>query len=114
KIRGYRPRTKKRGEKPQATLEIATSTADATLLHYQKDLILERINQIFGDSWISAIRFVPVASNAPAARPRRKLERPLNTEEKHYLSAALGGISDEDLEKRLAKLGQAILQERSS
>jgi len=45
-------------EKPQATLEIATSSADATIMHYQKDVILERINQIFGDAWITAIRFV--------------------------------------------------------
>ncbi|HNS44849.1 MAG TPA: DUF721 domain-containing protein, partial [Alphaproteobacteria bacterium] len=61
KIHYRKPKDK--GEKPQATLDIAATSADAALLHYQKDLILERINQLYGDRWITSIRFVHMASN---------------------------------------------------
>ncbi len=110
KIRTMRP--KKKGDRPIATLDIATNTADATLLHYQKDLILERINQIFGANWITAIRFVPQASNTASTVNYKRRTKPLTASEKEYLATALDGIKDEDLEKRLAKLGAAILQER--
>jgi hypothetical protein len=65
-------RKKDRGQKPDACLDIAVSSADATLLHYQKDLILERINQIFGERWITAIRFVHAPANTDAAFRRKK------------------------------------------
>ena len=101
-------RKKPNSKKPDVTLEIAASSADATLLHYQKDLILERINQIFGEQWISAIRFVQVASNAPVKR-RKKAPAPLTTDEKNTLSTLLGSIKDQDIKCRLETLGQAII-----
>jgi len=93
---------------PVAILEIATSTADATLLHYQKDLILERINQIFGAGWITGIRFVSSAANAPA-KPRSKPRKPMTAEEKTYLSDTLETIEDPAIKERLASLGEAIM-----
>lgn len=107
--------SKKKDVKATASLDIACSSADATVLHYQKDLILERINQIFGDRWITAIRFVPVAVNASTAGSRRaNPPKPLTLEEKEHLSSVLENVKDEDLMERLKSLGSAILQNRRS
>jgi hypothetical protein len=104
---------KKSAEKPTASLDIAASTADATVLHYQKDLILERINQIFGDRWITAVRFVPQASNAPR-RPLPRLLKPLTAQEKAGLEMILASVKDEELGEKLRNMGTALLQDRKS
>ncbi len=98
-------------KRPEASLDIAATSAQATLLHYRKDLILERINQIFGEKLISALRFVPVAANAPAPRPRRLLQ-PLSPAEKEDLANILDKIDDHELKERLEMLGTSILQDR--
>lgn len=103
----------KAGDAPSASLEISASTADATVLHYRKDLILERINQIFGSRWITAIRFVPVASNTAPTLPRRR-PRPLTPGQKAYLSGLLDTVEDPEIQERLKNLGSAILQEPGS
>ena len=105
----YKKKDTKKKEKPQATLEIATSSADATIMHYQKDVILERINQIFGDDWITAIRFVTTPANS-APRPRiLKKRSPLSADKKNYLSGALSDVQDEEMKECLEKLGAGIL-----
>lgn len=98
-------------KKPEASLDIAANSAQATLLHYRKDLILERINQIFGEKLISALRFVPVAANAPVPRPRRLLQ-PLSPAETEDLANMLDKIEDSALKERLEMLGTSILQDR--
>ena len=105
-------RKKPRGAKPDATLEIAVSSADATLLHYQKGLILERINQIFGERWITAIKFVQAASNSQPVI-QKKRPAPLTAEEKKTLSGMLISVEDQDMKSRLENLGQAILEDES-
>ncbi|HTK85654.1 MAG TPA: DciA family protein [Patescibacteria group bacterium] len=96
-----------------SSLDIAATPASATILHYRKDLILERINQIFGEQLVSAIRFVPIAANAkPPALPSRL--RPLTGADRDYLADTLKGIEDSDIRDRLQSLGQAILQEAPS
>lgn len=114
KLHYRKPKT--RGEKPQASLDIGANSADAALLHYQKDLILERINQIFGDRWITSIRFVHVAANAAADdwnsyRPSKKA--PLSAEEHQRIDPVLEDIEDDDLRKMLEKLGQSVLRKKS-
>jgi len=101
---------KEKGENPEATLEIAASSSDATVLHYQKDLILARINQIFGDSWIKSIRFVHIASNSDQNDVNFAYKAPLKPEELSRINTALDGIDDEDLRKQLEKLGQSVLR----
>ncbi|MBX2833473.1 MAG: DUF721 domain-containing protein [Micavibrio sp.] len=96
--------------KPTATLEIAASSADATLLHYQKDLILERINQVFGERWISAIKFVQVPVNAQDLK-RKKMPPPLTEVEKKSLSGTLNCVEDQDIKMRLESLGRSILMD---
>jgi hypothetical protein len=105
----YRKATKK--DAPSATLDIAASSADATLLHYQKDLILERINRIFGERWITAIRFVAHAANTGPLKPK-KTSKPLTEGEKNHLSGMLDSCPDADLKARLENLGTAIMTER--
>ena len=102
---------KEKGENPQATLEIAASSADATVLHYQKDLILARINQLFGDSWITNLRFVHIAANTenPYA-PNRKMAVPLPSEQIEQLKSDLSNIEDEEIRNCLEKLGQSVLK----
>ncbi len=104
----------KNGAKPTATLEIAASSADATLLHYQKDLILERINQIFGEQWVSAIRFVNTPSNSQPPIKMQKFKKPLSESENKALSHSVLDIEDEDMKSRLLKLGQSIFTDKKT
>jgi len=107
KIHYRKPKDK--GDKPEATLEIAATSADASLLHYQKDLIIARINQIFGDSWITAIRFVHIAANIDGFNVPI-YQKPLNQPALNNLKYQLSGIDDEDIRNSLEKLGQSILK----
>lgn len=108
KIR-YRKRDK--GQKPEAALDIAVSSADATLMHYQKDLILERINQIFGDDWITGIRFVSLPSNE-IVPPIKKRTAPLTPAQKKTLSETVAGIVDEEIKAKLESLGKEVLSNK--
>lgn len=97
----------------QTVLEIAAASADATVLHYQVDLILERIEALFGERWIHAIRFVPVPSNRDE-RKGKKLKSPLTADEKNTLSLVLQGIEDDHLRLQLEMLGQHIIMDAKS
>lgn len=105
-------RKKEKQKSPDAMLEIAASSADATLLHYQSDLILERINQIFGERWITSVKFVSAPLHSPLAR--RKRARPtLTADKKKHLSEMLQTIADDDIKLRLEQLGQAVMMEEA-
>lgn len=100
---------------PEAALDIAATTAEATLLHYRKELILERINQIFGERLVTAIRFVPMASNEggrPLTSAQRKATRPITPQQREELSIILDKIDDPALKERLETLGTSIFQDR--
>ncbi len=110
RLRYSKPRDK--SQKATATLDIAAPTAEAAQLHYRKDLILERINRLFGAGWISAIRFVPQEAveqdrKRPTPRPT-----PLTPQQKTYLSSVTDGIADPDLRSTLETMGKALLQDR--
>lgn len=101
-------------EKPQASLDIAVSSADATMLHYQKDLILERINQIFGEKWINSIRFVHTAANTDDDTYAPPLSAiPLTEADKSAINAVVSKVEDPEIRKRLEKLGQGVLRKRN-
>jgi hypothetical protein len=110
KIHYIKPKNPK--DKPKATLEIAASSADCAVLVYQKDVILQRINQIFGDSWIHDIKFKHAEIAKPAKPPRRI--KTLTEGEKNHLSRILETVDDPALKERLEKLGQSILQEKKT
>lgn len=109
KIHYRKPKDK--GDKPQATLEIAATSSDAALLHYQKDLILARINQIFGDNWITALRFVHIPANIETySKSTRKPKLPIQQSDIDQLKSDLSSIEDEDIRNCLEKLGQSVLR----
>jgi len=97
-------------KKSYATLDIATSAANATLLNYQKGVILERINSLFGNDWIKDIRFV--ASEIIDPPVNKKIKPPLTASEKKFLSGVLDQIEDPDIKEKLEKLGKAILTDK--
>lgn len=106
-------RKQKNQKKPLTTLEIATSSADATAMHYQKDLILERINQLFGEQWISAIRFVAIPSNAslqPMKKRSKNNRTPLTADQKKTLSDMVLSVEDEHMRDRLKEFGEHIIK----
>ena len=110
KINYRKANPNKRGSKASATLDIAVSSANATLLHYQKDLILERINQVFGERWITAIRFVHAPVNSPLAPKPAPKRRPLTQKEDEGLKELLEKIEDPVIKEQLQSLGQGIIR----
>lgn len=110
---GLQYRRYKDNKNPSAVLEIATSTAHATRLHYQKDLILERINQIFGEKWITAIRFVSVPSNT-SGPPKIKKRPLLSPDDENYIKQSLDSISDIEVRNRLEQFGKSLLLDKKA
>lgn len=96
--------------KAKATLEIGATSADCAILQMQKGVILERINQVFGEAWVADIKFTHVAPEKAAPRKRRK--QPINEEEQKYLAEMLEEVTDPDIKQRLNGLGQAILEDQ--
>lgn len=95
---------------PQATLHVATTSAHSTTLHYQKNLILERINRIFGNNWITDIKFVPFVENMPSTPEMKKIPKPLTIEKQKYLTEVLEEVEDIEIKEKLKNLGKAILE----
>lgn len=106
----YRPKKNQR-EKPEATLEIAASSADAAILVYRRDLILERINRLFGERWITDIRYRHVEP-AAADRAARRQKKALSPEEKGFLAKTLEQITDPDIKERLHRFAEAYLKDK--
>lgn len=112
----YRKAKKGRGADIQEIqLTIAVSNADATLMHYQKDVILERINRIFGKQWITSIRFVSSPRKLDnSTNFLRENPEPLTKQEQSVLSGMLGTVHDDHIRQRLAQFGQYIIVENRS
>lgn len=96
--------------KSTATLEIGATSADCAVLQMQKGVILERINQVFGDAWVTDLKFIHVAPDKKA--PRKPRKQPLNDEEQKYLAEMLEEVADPDIKQRLDRLGKAILEDK--
>lgn len=110
KIRYRKP--KRKGDKPEATLDVATSSAHASLLTMQKGMLLEKINYIFGEALVTDIRFVHTPANMEEKGTKTKAK--LSDEEKNSLSEMLESIEDEDIRARLMDMGSALLQDKKS
>ncbi len=104
---------RKQKDKRIIRLDIATSAAYSTILAYQKDLILQRINQIFGNDFITDIKFV-ASSIKDTPEVTKKRHAPLTKAEKNDLSKLLEGIEDEEFRKRLESFGTAFLQDQKT
>lgn len=97
---------KKGKQTPSAILEIASAPADSTVLHYQKDLMLARINQIFGSQWITDLKFVAIDASSPSRSIRVK--KTLTDEQKRQLSRDLEGVEDEGMRSLLLSIGEGV------
>lgn len=102
---------KNQREKPEGTLEVAASSADAAVLIYRRDLILERINRIFGDRWITDIKYIHIEP-AMASSGIKRRKKPLDEAEKGFLAKTLEQISDPALKERLQCFGEAFLKDK--
>lgn len=106
----YRKQKNMKRGKPDARLDIAVNSADATVMHYQKDVILERINQLFGEQWITSIKFVTINTQSQNIPDSKKTLKPLCALQKKNLSELLNDIEDEDMKGRLISLGTEIMR----
>lgn len=103
-------RKNQKAKKAIASLDIGVHSAHIMVLSYQKDLIIQRLGHIFGDNWISDIRFVRTTLKPTnKAQKAKKTFLPLTQDEKKYLSTVLDDIDDLDFKNKLESLGNAIL-----
>lgn len=121
KIHYQKPRKGSADKDRGARLDIAAREAEATILRMQTGAILERINLLFGDQWITSIRFVTVPSNnAEMSKEMRQkkritlMNRILSDTEQNFLNNTLEEIKDSDIKAKLEKLGEAILRKEQS
>jgi hypothetical protein len=114
----FRSAPKKSGDATEKsnefTLEIAADSAAATVMRYRVDLILARINQIFGANWITAIKFVPKATDGQQNFRVPRMPKPLTPDQKQSISMLTQDVADPELQAALQRLGSAILQDRKS
>ncbi len=101
-----------KNKKPSATLNVATSDSNATVLVYRKGLILERINAVFGDNWITEIKFVPSTLQEKSKKPKKR-PKPLSAQEQKYLRDALDDITDPEFKEKLENFGKAFLTDQN-
>lgn len=96
----------KDSKKLEAVLEVSATSADATLIHYQKPLILERLHQMLGDRIVVDIRVVHGGPKAPTS-PVKNTSRPIPSQ-KPCPSVAGSGMIDPELSNALNNLGRWI------
>lgn len=101
---------KRKGDRASATLDIAASSAQASLLIMQKGLLLEKINHIFGEQLVTDIRFVHQVTNRNEKPPKKV--KSLTEVEKNSLSSMLDKVEDTELKKRLTSMGEALLKDK--
>ncbi len=104
-------KTRRKGDPATVTLDIATSSANASLLIMQKGVLIEKINQIFGERLITDIRFVHQPSNARHIN-KVKSKKPLTAQQKSALSSKLNHIEDNAIRERLERFGEAFIQDQ--
>lgn len=93
------------GKKLEAILEISASSAEATLLHYQKPLILERLRHTLGETIVVDLRIV---HGGARLQPRTALmpPTPLTNPDKTCQSMGLENIRDPELRAALESFGR--------
>ncbi|MCB9973703.1 MAG: DUF721 domain-containing protein [Rhodospirillales bacterium] len=93
--------------KIEATLHIMTDGASALALSYQKDLILGRLEHLFGERMVTDLRITQnhIKQKAPASKPHK-----LSPQEKEELVAMIDCVEDPDLKQRLSQFATSLLQ----
>lgn len=101
----------RKGDPPHVLLDVATSSANASLLAMQKGVMLEKINHIFGERLVTDIRFVHQPANSTKSI-RQKTRKPLTPQEKNSLSETLKHVEDSAIRERLFQFGQSFIQDK--
>lgn len=104
-------RKKNQRDMPEARLDIAADSATCAVLVYRKDLILQKINRLFGDGWVTDIKFIH-ADDAVKKTIAKRRRAPLREEDKEFLALALEEITDPDIKERLQSFGEAYLKDK--
>ena len=108
----------KNGQKKGAKLGLIVSadSSQAMLLHYRKDLILQKINQILGDKTIETIKFVDQSDAIAKSRKSTPVNsrKPLTDPQKKDLSGMLDEIEDEELKQTLERFGKSLMIDGNS
>lgn len=108
-------KARRKGDKGTATLDVAASSANASLLVMKKGVLLEKMNQIFGEAWITDIKFVHTAANNPNNSGKiKKNKKALSLEEKNTLNSMLDMVEDSEIKERLERFGQAFLKNNNT
>ena len=102
---------KKKGEYLR-TLVIDVPASAATLIHYQKGLIMERMSRILGPEYIHDIDCISTgkANIRGEVIAQKKEEVILDAEKESYLADSIKDIEDEELKSRLNAFGKSVLK----
>lgn len=100
---------KRKGDRATATLDIAASSSQCALLIMRKGVLLEKINNIFGEVIVTDIKFIHYHDTKPLKPKPKKII--LDEAEKNGISTLLDGIEDTELKQRLGSFGEAMLQD---
>ncbi|MEC9343565.1 MAG: DciA family protein [Pseudomonadota bacterium] len=95
------------------TRVVACDGARAVLFQHEADQCVERVNAFFGFRAIARIRIVQKPVTRRAA-PARRGEPDPGPEARARISAIVDRIEDEELRKRLEKLGRGVFATRRS
>lgn len=107
--------SKKRGAKPECILDIACSSSHAMILQYQKSLILERMTNIFGNRWVTDIRFTATQALKTPKRTINRIEkRDLCDQDHDFIDDSLAHLDNDPIKDTLRRMGAHILQEQES
>ncbi|NCO03195.1 MAG: DUF721 domain-containing protein [Alphaproteobacteria bacterium] len=105
-------KAQRKGDKPQATLEIAASSANASLLIMKKGVLLEKMNHIFGEAWITDLKFVHIPANLSDKGKKRTASKSMDAGEKKALTSMLDMVEDIEIKERLERFGQAFFKNK--
>ena len=97
----------KKAKKKVLGLVIAADSSQAMRLHYRKELIIAKINQILGDIEISDLKFVDQAIKA-SPEHKRDTKTQLSDKQKEDLAGILSDMDDQELKKSLKSFGESI------
>jgi hypothetical protein len=96
----------KSARKLEAILEVAASSADAALLHYQKGLILERLKNMLGDTIVVDMKVTHGAPRLDVAAAVETAPPHLTGSQKTCLSKGVEDVRDPELRAALENLGR--------
>ena len=100
---------RKKGKTAQLGLVVSADSSQSMRLHYRKDLILAKVNQILGDKTVTDIKFVDQTTDRQARNSQERKPTSLTNQEKDVLSETLDEVEDPDLKEILERFGTSVM-----